>query len=245
MGYSKLTTAEIYDCTVQTIADVRTYGSTLVVPSVLFLDVTTKFGEYDISFKKLVKSDFSQQAIDLDRLRDRAVKHLYHHILSLTFSADPAVEAAANGILTKIETFGTGNFITESKLGDESAMIGSLLNDLARPEYASRVVTTGITSHLAQLKSAETKFEALGQQRREEKEEKKEVIAVSHLRKQLQASLVKLRQLINVMAITTPNSEWVKVNSMLSVLDDEYTQKLKAKATLAAKDKKKKPTANS
>ena len=55
MGYSKLTTAEIYDCTVQTIADVRTYGSTLVVPSVLFLDVTTKFGEYDISFKKLVK----------------------------------------------------------------------------------------------------------------------------------------------------------------------------------------------
>lgn len=236
---TKMNTSELYEYASQTIAHAQEHGATTVTKSPLFVGLSTLFTKYDDGFKKDGKSMLTNPIVTLDIDRDRLVKWCYYTTLALTFSSDSSMVEAATHLLSKLETYG-GLSLTKFAHGEESAAIKSMLNDFRRPEYASDVTKTTIKPILDELATVQAEFDQKFQERREEKDERINVDAAYTLRGELEVAIRKFRLQVSGNALADPSSEWSKVDSVLQQLDAEYTQKLRTKSTLRAKQKEKK-----
>lgn len=101
-----------------------------------------------------VESDLANK----DELRDEKLRALYHLLNGLLYHPDEATKKAAQTVDKVFEKYGVA--IAEENYSTESAMIESLLNDLAAEDLQTSIAAlSGCAELIAALKTAQSDFE--------------------------------------------------------------------------------------
>ncbi|MBE0651017.1 MAG: hypothetical protein IH595_09255 [Bacteroidales bacterium] len=92
-----------------------------------------------------------------DELRDAEIRALYYLVLGLQHHPDQAIKAAAQKVFAVLEHYGLS--VTAESYASESALVGSMLADLAKPELQEPIAAlSGCAESIAKLKTAEDNF---------------------------------------------------------------------------------------
>ncbi|RYY39644.1 MAG: hypothetical protein EOO08_10100 [Chitinophagaceae bacterium] len=127
-------------------------------PTVVALLADLKSVEADIDqlYKRDTAKQLTEQAVAQDGLRDQHLSCLYQLVAIHANDPDAAMAAAAARIGQVTQKYGTTSHITKLGLNAETAVIGNLLADLARPVHADDLALLGFGRWLAALKAANT-----------------------------------------------------------------------------------------
>ena len=94
-----------------------------------------------------------------DELRDDGIRALYYLVHGLQHHPDETIKAAAQKVSAVLDHYGLS--VTGESYASESALVGSMLGDLAKPEFQEPVAAlSGCAESIAKLKAAEDNFDA-------------------------------------------------------------------------------------
>ena len=94
-----------------------------------------------------------------DEARDAEIRALYYLVLGLQHHPDEAIKAAAQKVFAVLEHYGLS--VANESYASESSLVGSMLVDLATPEFQEPIAAlSGCAESIAKLKTAEDNFAA-------------------------------------------------------------------------------------
>lgn len=93
-----------------------------------------------------------------DEVRDDKVRGLYYLLNGFLYHPTKKIKEAAQSLMEVFNKYGLA--VIGESYASESSLLGSLLLDLAKPEYADAIATlSGCADLIAQLQAAQTDFE--------------------------------------------------------------------------------------
>jgi len=157
----RLTQPELSQCIDRQITEIEAQGPELLtdIPmNAMVGTMKTTAGEFDLSILQIQKSTFTDQLIDLDDVRDRALIRYQHALKNFSFS-DDAEEQKAYRKLTTLSTTYKGidklNYEFESK--DTDKFVAELESDT----YKTEVGTLNLGTHVNRIKTSNVEFNQL------------------------------------------------------------------------------------
>jgi hypothetical protein len=93
-----------------------------------------------------------------DEVRDNKVRALYYLVMGLLHHPDAEIKAAARAVEKVFDKYGLA--ITGESYASESALVGSLLDDLTKPKLQEAIAKlSGVSEIIAELDAAQSSFE--------------------------------------------------------------------------------------
>jgi hypothetical protein len=111
------------------------------------------------------KSDYTARIAAADARVDRCLTGMNATIAAALHNSDPDTVMAAQSLYNRFQAFGN---IRKKNYEAETTDVNMLLADLRTPEYALKVNLVGLPPWVIELTAAETEFETLYTQRRDE-----------------------------------------------------------------------------
>ncbi len=94
-----------------------------------------------------------------DLTRDEKVKALYHILIGLSHHPDAAIKLSANNLLAIFSKYGLK--ITQTSYASESALMDSLLEDMAAPEVQNDIANlSGCAEIITELQTTQDEFKS-------------------------------------------------------------------------------------
>jgi hypothetical protein len=138
---------------------VQTLVSTLYGPYVILIDK-----EEDL-INLMLKSDYTKRIAGGDHHIDRTLTGMRGITVAGLHHFDPVTVEAAQSLLNRLDAFGR---IARKSYEEETLDVNLLISDLQSDEYASKAAILGLTPWIQELRTAETAFEQLLEQRNAE-----------------------------------------------------------------------------
>ena len=107
--------------------------------------------------KPLYKSGLTEQILQWDAARDKMVVALRNHLKATARHPDSDVAAGAAKLLDIIDNYGKS--IQRKPMREATGIITNLLQDFAKPEYASMITATASTSYIDKLEDSNNELE--------------------------------------------------------------------------------------
>lgn len=119
----------------------------------------TGLGEQSLELSNAIKRPKAESDLkEKDAVRDRATHALYTLLNGYFCHPSETVQEAAQTLLKVFDKYGVT--VVRKNYSSESSLLGALLLDLARPEYAGAIATlSGCAELIARLQAAQNDFE--------------------------------------------------------------------------------------
>jgi hypothetical protein len=142
---------------------------------------------------------------EMDELRDENIRSLYYLVLGQLHHPDATVKAAAQKVFDVLEHYGLS--VAVESYSTESALVDSLLNDLANPELQESIAAlSGCAESIAALQTAEDNFEAARIAFEKEKAQESTLENASNIKKEV-ANLINQKLVVYLRAMVQVNPE--------------------------------------
>lgn len=124
--------------------------------------LSTTFTSLDAANLKLSevikRTKAESDLMEKDEVRDDKVRGLYYLLNGFLYHPTKKIKEAAQSLMEVFNKYGLN--VTRESYASESSLLGSLLLDLAKPEFADAIATlSGCADLIAQLQAAQTDFE--------------------------------------------------------------------------------------
>ena len=140
-----------------------------------------------------------------DELRDTEIRSLYYLVLGLQHHPDVAIKAAAQKVFTVTEHYGLS--VVNESYASESALVGSMLADLAKPEFQDPVAAlSGCAESIAKLQTAEDNFDVARIAFEQERAQESTLENASVIKKRV-VNLVNQKLVVYLLAMMEVNPE--------------------------------------
>jgi hypothetical protein len=119
----------------------------------------TSFDAANLKLSLVIKRSKAESDLDeKDEVRDDKYRALYYLLNGFLYHPTKKIKEAAQLLMNLFNNYGLS--VVGESYATESSLIGSLLLDLAKPEYADAIATlSGCTELIAGLQAAQTDFE--------------------------------------------------------------------------------------
>lgn len=165
----------------------------------------------DAAQQQIRKSEHTETLISLDEKRDKLYRGMVLRLQSEQLSPDEAKAAAANKLMIIVNTY--GNF-TAHNYQKETAEIYNLVQDLKAENISENVEATGVKDWLLWLETANSNFNNLFTNRRDEYAAQP-VYDLKNIRKDLDAQFRKLQHTMEALQILNPSDALTVLTSKL------------------------------
>jgi hypothetical protein len=196
----------------------------LTVPQTTFKQ---KLTETSALFQLERANPFTQELVLLDDRRDKAMYGLVDCINGYSNHFDPETARAANLLKVNLSLYGTG--VSRMNTQAETSTIYGIINDWeSKPELSAALAKLGLTSWIADLKTANQLFEqkyiqrtqAYGAANPDTLKSKREETLVAYY---------ELRKFIEANAVVHPSAVSEKMISELNALIDQYNELIRTR----------------
>ena len=155
------------------------------------------------SFKKQKTNLHTQQIIQLDELRDRAFKSLFHKVTGLLYDdSDKSLILAAERILSIFDLHGGGK-VVYLDYNSESAVIGNFILDV-RKLFMAELISTNLQADLLRLEVCNQNFKNMYSERGDLTKDNQLAFAVKQARALASASYSTLRRQVGLLEFQFP-----------------------------------------
>jgi len=134
----------------------------------LYNDYNSAFQAQDVAFKRIVKSDYTEQLADLDSKRDAHTLGMFGIIDSCLNHFSEEVVPCARRVKIVVDTYG-GKGIVRKSYNEQTATTTNLIQDLKSDQYKNDVAMLRIKDWLDELERINNELEALVKTRHDEK----------------------------------------------------------------------------
>lgn len=140
-----------------------------------------------------------------DELRDEEIRALYYLVLGLLHHPDEAIKAAAKKVFAVLEHYGLS--VAAESFATESALVGSMLADLAKPGLQGPIAAlSGCAERIAKLQVGENNFDTARIAFEEEKAREGTLENATDIKKRV-VSLINEKLVVYLLAMDQVNPE--------------------------------------
>ena len=184
----------------------------------------TKVNETSALFNTERSSILTQELVQLDERRDRAVTGITSAIAGYCSHFLPETALAANLLASDLQLFGAG--VARQNLQSETAIISGISSDWeTKPELTNALATLGLTLWAAELKTANQMFDQKYIDRTKEYGAANPD-TLKAKREETTIAYYELRKYLEAYATIQNTPDYKKVISELNALIDQYNQLL-------------------
>ncbi len=179
---------------------------------------------FDIYDKELAQDRMPtpHQLLKADEDRDYAIRKLYQLIWYYSdYRYDAAKEQAAKGLKSVFKSYGTGSAISRLSQDTQTAVIGRLLQELARDKEQQYIATLGLTEAVLALATSNKVFDKEQRSRRKLQSEYVTGI-VRDARTELQNEFMEFVALINALAVIEGPEKYVVLKKTIHAMIQKY-----------------------
>lgn len=202
------------------IADIHQEGK----PQAYANKLSKLHGFFEIFDEELVQERLPtpHQLLQADKERDYAIRKIYQLIGYYSdYRYDAAKEQAAKGLKSVFKSYGTGSAISRLSQDTQTAVIGRLLQELARDKEQQYIATLGLTEAVLALATSNKVFDKEQRSRRKLQSEYVTGI-VRDARTELQNEFMEFVALINALAVIEGPEKYVVLKKTIHAMIQKY-----------------------